>query len=72
MFRREAVITNQIRRLRFENGEMTQEQLAKSVGVSRQTIVALEACKYVPSLLLAMKIAKLFSKGVEDVFKVEE
>jgi putative transcriptional regulator len=72
MFRPQVLITNQIRRLRFENGEMTQEQLALAVGVSRQTIVALEACKYVPSLLLAMKIAKLFSKGVEEVFRVED
>lgn len=65
-------IKNQIRRLRFEHGEMTQEQLATQVGVTRQTIIALEANKYVPSLLLAMKIAKFFNVTVEAVFSFEE
>ncbi len=71
MFKRQPVISNQIRRLRFENGEITQEQLALAVGVTRQTIVALEADKYVPSLLLAIRIARYFGKQVEEVFTVE-
>jgi putative transcriptional regulator len=61
-------ITNQIRRLRFENGEMTQQQLADKAGVTRQTIIAIEAGKYAPSLPLAFRIARAFRVGVEDVF----
>jgi putative transcriptional regulator len=62
-------ITNLIRRLRFDRGEMTQQALADRVGVTRQTIVALEAGKYVPSLLLAFRLARVFGVGVEDVFQ---
>lgn len=62
-------IANQIRRLRFEHGEMTQEALARATGVTRQTIIALEAGKYAPSLELAFRLAHAFSVGVEDVFQ---
>jgi len=62
-------ISNQIRRLRFEHGEMTQEALAREVGVTRQTIIALEAGRYAPSLELAFRIARAFGAGVEDVFQ---
>lgn len=62
-------LTNQIRRLRFEHGEMTQQQLAAQSGVTRQTIIALEAGKYSPSLLLAFRIARVFAVGVEEVFQ---
>ena len=62
-------IANRIRRLRFEHGEMTQEDLARRVGVTRQTIIALEAGRYAPSLLLAFRIARAFDAGVEDVFE---
>lgn len=51
---------------------MTQQQLAELVGVSRQTIVAIESGKYVPSTVLALKIAATFSKSVNDVFQLEE
>lgn len=51
-----------------EKGNVTQEDLADSVGVSRQTIISLEKGNYIPSLLLAMKIAKFFKKTVEQVF----
>lgn len=61
-------ITNQIRRLRFEHGEMTQQGLATLVGVTRQTIIAIEGGKYTPSLELAFRIARAFHVGVEDVF----
>ena len=64
-------LKNQIRRFRFENGEMTQQQLADKAGVTRQTIIALEAAKYAPSLLLAFKIAHAFGVSVEDVFQYE-
>lgn len=65
-------ITNIIRKLRFDAGEMTQETLAHKSGVTRQTIIALEAGKYVPSLALAMKIARVFGKGVDEVFMMAE
>lgn len=63
------LVTNRIRRLRFERNEMTQEELARAVGVTRQTIIALEAGKYAPSLVLAFRIARAFGVGVEDVFR---
>ncbi len=62
-------ITNCIRRLRFEHGEMTQEALANRVGVTRQTIIALEAGKYTPSLSLAFRLARTFNRRVEEVFQ---
>lgn len=63
---------NNIRRLRFEQGEMTQQELADLAKVTRQTIIALEANKYNPSLLLAFRIAKAFRLSVEDVFQYNE
>ena len=65
-------IRNHIRRLRFEHGEMTQDDLAKQAGVTRHTIMALEAGKYFPSLLLAFRIARTFAVGVEQVFEYVE
>jgi len=64
-------VTNQIRRLRFDNDEMTQQQLADKVGATRQTIIAIEAGRYAPSLELAFRIARAFGCGVEDVFGYE-
>ena len=64
-------LTNRMRRLRFEHGEMTQQQLADRVSVTRQTIIALEAGRYAPSLPLAMRIARAFRVPVEDVFQLE-
>ena len=69
---RKSGIRNQIRRLRFEKGEMTQQELADQVGCSRQTIVVLEQERYVPSLLLALRIAKVFAVSVEQVFELAE
>ena len=65
-------LTNRIRRLRFDHGEMTQQELAEKAGVTRQTIIALEADRYVPSLLLAFRIARVFAVTVEDVFQFAE
>jgi len=65
-------LKNQIRRLRFENGEMTQQQLADKVGVTRQTIIAIEAGKYAPSLPLAFKIARTFRMPIEEVFQCDD
>lgn len=61
-------VGNAIRRLRFEHDEMTQQALAEACGVTRQTIISLEAQKYTPSLELAFRIARAFGVGVEDVF----
>ncbi|MDH3815323.1 MAG: helix-turn-helix transcriptional regulator [Acidobacteriota bacterium] len=63
------LISNQIRRLRFESGEMTQQELARRSGCTRQTINAIEAAKYGPSLELAFKIAEVFDLGIEEVFQ---
>ena len=65
------VIHNQIRRLRFENDEMTQRELARRSGCTRQTIHAIEAAKYGPSLELAFKIAEVFGVPIGDVFQCE-
>ena len=65
-------ITNQIRRLRFENGQMTQQQLADKAGVTRQTIIAIEAGKYAPSLTLAFRITKAFNVSIEEVFQYNQ
>lgn len=65
-------ITNRIRRLRFDHGEMTQQQLADKAGVTRQTIIAIEAGRYAPSLPLAFRLAKAFDVGVEDVFQYHD
>ena len=65
-------IANHIRRLRFEHGEMTQGQLAQRIGMTRQTIAAIEAGKYSPSLEAAFRIAQVFGVGVEDVFQWRE
>ena len=67
----EKTISNRIRWLRFENGEMTQRELARRAGCTRQTIHAIEAAKYGPSLELAFKIADVFGFGLEDVFQYE-
>jgi putative transcriptional regulator len=66
-----AGIENTIRRLRFEHGEMTQQDLAERVSVTRQTIIALEAGRYAPSLPLAVRIARVFGVSVEDVFQID-
>ena len=65
------LISNRIRRLRFESGEMTQQELARRSGCTRQTISAIEAAKYGPSLELAFKIAEVFGVGIEEVFQYE-
>jgi putative transcriptional regulator len=65
-------LKNNIRRLRFEKGEMTQQQLADLAGVTRQTIIAMEQGKYAPSLPLAFRIARAFGIGIEQVFEFTE
>ena len=63
-----AQIQNCVRKLRFEHGEMTQQELADRAGCTRQTIIALEQGKYVPSLSLAFRLARAFGKPLEEVF----
>ena len=65
-------LNNNIRRLRFDNGEMTQQQLAEKTQVTRQTIIAIEQGKYAPSLPLAFKIARAFGVKVEEVFEYDD
>ncbi len=64
-------LRNNLRRLRFDRDEMTQQQLADAVGVTRQTIVAIEKGNYSPSLELAFRIARVFNTTIEDVFYIE-
>ena len=62
-------ITNSIRTLRFHAGEMTQADLARKVGVTRQTVIAIEQGKYSPSLEVAFRISRIFGVGLEEVFQ---
>ena len=64
----ESLVSNTIRKLRFNHGEMTQQELADKVGVTRQTIMAIENAKYSPSLELAFRIAFVFGVPLEEVF----
>jgi putative transcriptional regulator len=65
-------IRNNIRRLRFEHDEMTQQALADKVGVTRQTIVAIENAKYSPTLELAFRVARIFNTPLEEVFSFDD
>jgi putative transcriptional regulator len=67
-----APFTNDIKTLRFLNGEMTQGDLGDRVGVTRQTIAAIEQGKYSPSLEVAFRIAHVFGKPLEDVFRWQD
>lgn len=62
-------VTNDIRRLRFDTGEMTQADLADRIGVTRQTVIAIEQGRYSPSLEMAFRIARVFGVPLEDVFQ---
>jgi putative transcriptional regulator len=68
----ECLVSNTIRKLRFNHGEMTQQELANKVGVTRQTINAIEAGKYSPSLELAFRVAFIFGVPLEEVFSFED
>jgi len=63
---------NQLRRWRFEKGDMSQDALAKAIGVTRQTIIAIEKGRFVPSTLLALKLARFFGRPLEEVFHIIE
>ncbi len=64
-------VRNNVRKMRFNHDEITQEQLAEKVGVTRQTIIAIEGGKYAPSLELAFKIALVFGVPLQEVFSYE-
>lgn len=63
------VITNQLRKMRFEHNEMTQQELAKALGVTRQTIAAIEAGKYSPSLEVAFCLTDIFETSLDELFQ---
>ena len=65
-------VTNRIRALRFEHDEMTQAELGKQIGMTRQTVIAIEQGRYSPSLETAFRIARVFGVPLEDVFKYNE
>lgn len=65
-------LKNNIRKLRFENSEMSQQELADRIGVSRMTIYSIEKGKYVPSTVLALKISKVFGIAVEEIFTLTD
>ena len=65
-------LANHLRRFRFEHNEMSQQQLANAVGVTRQTIFSIEKNKFVPSTLLALKLAQVFQTTVEQIFYITE
>ncbi len=65
------MVKNRIRRLRFDHDEMTQRELANRAGCTRQTIIAIEQGKYVPSVELAFRIARAFEVPLEEVFQYE-
>jgi putative transcriptional regulator len=68
----DCAVQNRIRRLRFDQGEMTQQALADRIGVTRQTVNAIELGKYSPSLEVAFRIARVFGVPLEDVFQFQE
>ncbi|MDG1228613.1 MAG: helix-turn-helix transcriptional regulator [Candidatus Actinomarina sp.] len=72
MAKKKIKIENSVRKLRFNNNEMTQQELSDLVGVTRQTVVAIEKYKYTPSLELAFKIALAFDKEIQEVFYIKE
>tara|TARA_B110000008_G_scaffold276664_1_gene316385 strand:+ start:701 stop:925 length:225 start_codon:yes stop_codon:yes gene_type:complete len=72
MAKKKIKIENSVRKLRFNNNEMTQQELSDLVGVTRQTVVAIEKYKYTPSLELAFKIALAFNKEIQEVFYIKE
>ena len=65
-------LKNNIRRCRFDHNEMSQEDLARKIGVTRQTIHSIEKGKFVPSALLALKLARFFKLKVEDIFYLSD
>lgn len=72
MAKKKSRVTNRVRELRFQNGEMTQQQLAERVGVARQTIIAIEQGRFCPSLESALRMAAAFGTTVDELFALED
>lgn len=72
MARSKSSISNKVREMRFLRGEMTQEQLAKEVGISRQTVIAIEQGRFAPSLESALRMARVFNVSVDAIFSLED
>lgn len=72
MEKRDLKLKNNLRRCRFEHNEISQQELANAVGVTRLTIHSIEKGKFNPSVMLALKIAKYFNKSVEDIFYLDK
>lgn len=72
MARKKSGVTNRVRELRFQHGEMTQRDLAAAIGVTRQTVIAIEQGRFCPSLESALRLAQLFDTSVDDIFALEE
>lgn len=72
MSRTRSQVSNKVRELRFQTGEMTQEQLAREIGVSRQTIIAIEQGRFCPSLESALRMARTFAVPVEALFSLND
>jgi putative transcriptional regulator len=65
-------LVNELKRCRFDKGNMSQEAVARGVGVTRQTIIAIEKGRFVPSTLLALRLARFFGKPLEEIFRIDE
>ncbi len=65
-------LSNSLKRWRFDRGDLSQETLANAVGVTRQTIIAIEKGRFIPSTLLALRLARFFGARVEDIFHIED
>jgi len=72
MSRTKSSVSNKVREMRFLRGEMTQEQLAKEIGVSRQTVIAIEQGRFCPSLESALRMARVFAAPVDAIFSLED
>lgn len=71
MGKKKSTISNRIRELRFKHGEMTQQELAKLIGVARQTVIAMEQGRFSPSLESALRLAQVFDSTVDEIFSLE-
>lgn len=69
---KKVILRNNLKKMRFENGEITQDELARQLGVSRQTIIAIEKGKFNPSVALALQFARFFDCSVETIFTILE
>jgi putative transcriptional regulator len=69
---RKIVLENKLKRLRFEYDQITQKELARRLGISRQTVIAIEQGKFNPSVALALSMARFFGCSVEDIFSIKE